>query len=827
MIKETISKLRLKLFDIKIDNSERLSFLRRFFILGSKGIFYSVLLIFGMVSADWLLKLGYGTLTQQPYDSYACRIAESNTVIFGLFGIRQVDYLIEVINVSAGILGVLLGLFYTAFLTIIATKYSNINSTIGALLVEQKTLNKFFILLATLTSFSIGFELILSSGYSPTLFGSLIFVYFVISAVIGFISFGKFTLLYFDTSSLVYDLIERNYIILKRILHHTKNLESLKNGQSQIRGIYNNLHKIKIIVEESKKPEASNTSLDNILRNVIRFSDYYNQIKYLIPSWDGWHIKVNKPKRWEDAKEWDFSLLKSAGIDIIPESVQSYNLIELNLIDTQFDILDQIIQGPAQLRNLFDQDRYVHALSYQCDFEAFSSYFLSLEKLILDKLSTTSDTGFKLQLVQCYSYLLIQYLVGFNANLRTYDIRNLNALIKSLYNRKKNQKPYYIKIWEDKFSRKLHHEKQIEGKIETPLIFAEYELAEMVSYELQNHYKKVIGFVHDKIKSLIEDLKKENFFVGALQLAIGSVELERKLSLFINTTSEAINKLNRTEPKIGVEEFKFSKLDFFKKENLKFEGYIMSCVWEFGYSSYELDEDKLPDLFGNYYHLILEDITSKTFDRKTSVTKLSTFLKKFNIACILYLRKLQVRYQDTENPEYFASKVYPFIVDLFEINSIIIIRGIAFDQQRLVSLIFSFWGKDLLKTVNEVSFWRWILATYNLFKQPVYGLSSSSYSKEFHRKKRLEEFLLTEGIVRKEMVTRGGLFPDEEFVTDIDDFYIQAIAQSMHMDTLSFIDVHEIFVEYYLRTCVSLKELKIEETRYGEQIRRIVERATS
>ena len=74
--------------------------------------------------------------------------------------------------------------------------------------------------------------------------------------------------------------------------------------------------------------------------------------------------------------------------------------------------------------------------------------------------------------------------------------------------------------------------------------------------------------------------------------------------------------------------------------------------------------------------------------------------------------------------------------------------------------------------------------------------------------------------MRKEFVNRGiSTIPIEKYVTDISDPYVQAFVDSMSIDFMSFIDLDEIFVEFFLRTRISLKDLQIKETRYGEQLR--------
>ncbi|MEP3390494.1 MAG: hypothetical protein ABJO02_20040 [Reichenbachiella sp.] len=807
---------------MRILNTQRVSFIKRLIKLSSKGILYSLLAIGLLLLTDYLILSINEVLQQQNATSIGCALAESNFMFTIIHGVKQLDYLIEVINVSAGILGVLLGLFYTAFLTIIATKYSNINSTIGSLLLEQKPLNQFFILLASLTSFSILLELLLSAGYYPTLASSVIFLFVIISTLIGFISFGKFALVYFDTSVLVYDLIDKNNIILFKIRKYAKRISASGEGNQHINRLYINLKQIGVIVSESRKPEVGNTSFDTILSRVLDYALHYTQAKHYIPASDEWHIKINKPKRWEEAQEWDYNLLRTTGVDLQPVQIQSYNLLESTISNIQIEILDHHLQEKEQLGLLFGQDRYVHNLAYQFDFETFSEYFMSLEKLIADKLITNQDIGFRVQVTQSYAYLLTQYLVGYNTHLSHLSNTQLEKTSIAIAKSKPFQKPYFLCVWEEGFNLKLASEKEIEGTIVTPLVFLKYELAEMIQFHVQDHYKKITGFIIDKVPKIINKLKKESFKVEALQLSLSCMEVRHKMGYFLRTTQKTIESYSSFELNLSDNAFMLTKFEEFDRQYQKFEDFLLSEIWDLGVMAYEIEEKNLPDLYGNFYQLILDDITKKILTRSTPNTELLELLTKFNVASILYLESLRNRYKDAENVLHFASRIYPFIIDLLEVNSLMLIRSISLEQTELRNKIFEFWDDEVQKSGNKVGFWNFNIAIYQYYQQPGTAWSMASASKEQNRQNMLEEFFKSESIISRKTRTRSRFgFVEEYYETEIDDVYLKTIVSEMDAERMmSLFNLHEFFVEYYLRLSIDLKDIDIKETRYGERVRR-------
>ena len=142
-----MKKFKLLYYDNKIRTLENIGFVKRLFDSSKKGLFISIIFIV------FLLGLDYGA---RQIISYLCSSTDKTLnfcadflyKVNTLIGFKFLDYFKDVIVIVAGVLGVILGLFFTTFLNIITSKYSNINSTIINQLLEQKVINLYFKLLA-------------------------------------------------------------------------------------------------------------------------------------------------------------------------------------------------------------------------------------------------------------------------------------------------------------------------------------------------------------------------------------------------------------------------------------------------------------------------------------------------------------------------------------------------------------------------------------------------------------------------------------------------------------------------------------------------------
>ena len=830
-IRIKLKKLKVTYYDKKTDFKENIGFFKRLFNSSKQGLFISVIFIGTLVGLDIGATEIVNALchsTNNTLNSVADYLLKINNFI----GIKYLDYFKDVIVIVAGVLGVILGLFFTTFLNIITSKYSNINSTIISEILEQKIINRYFKLLAILVSSSITFQFLLVVGYNPTFISAFLFSIIVIIALLAFIFFGRYSLIYFNAGNLVFDLISSSNQILNRVYKNKKYFYYKNNGKRTLTSVIRNINKIRIIVEESTKPQLSNTALDSISDELLKFSLRINSFKHTFPSNKEWHPKTQKYKRWDEASSSEYEMYGRIGASLYPETVDDFLYIEKQIIDTQFFIFKNL-PSDDKVKIAYNQLKYLQVISIQCEEELFDTFFNQLESFVKENLKSKEDNNAietNLQLISLYANLIIQYLVGFNYNLeRIINEPQLRKLSKAIHFQKDTdtvmQFPYAIRVWLDNYQSKLRSEILNEKKVITPLFYTEFELSYQLQLLLKNYFEGLSKNIHKRILSFSAYLKSNDYPLEALEFLSESMDSFKKVKFFSgilkNKIEKDINALNHKKEA----KYTFNEREDIVIENEKLQKSVISQIWEVGYSSYSVDNKGLPDLFGNFYQLISQDILEKTFS--DNALELIKYLPQFYTYNVLYIDSLRLKI-DNKRIEYTSSKLFPLVVDLFEISAITIIIFKLTGNKKLEDCFFDYWNKAFKTDEEDLKFWSMIMPIYRYFNQPIFGLSTPSYVREHERKNRLEDYLKNSKFVNlvEETSARGFYLPEKCYKTDCEDIYIKEVVRNLRSDGLGFgyEELADIFIEYFLRTRISLKGLEIKETNYGSELRRNVER---
>lgn len=829
--KKRYSRFKLKWFDTRLDFKGNYSFGKTILKFSYKGIFLGISLLFLLHLFDWAFAKLMAQLLGNSHASLSYRIAEWYFHINNS-SIPNLDRLTDTISIGAGVLGVLLGLLYTALITIVATKYSNINSTISIQLLKQKALNRYFIFLSTLTALSIFFELDIALGYRPTLVSSVVFSLLIAIALSAFVRYGKYLLTYyFDVSYLVRDLITRNNIVLTKIIRRKSHIEAASDGGYYLEQLRRNIDTIQTIIFETRNnPQISNTSLDSISTELLGFSIYYTKFKQSIPSNTGWHVREQIFKRWENAGEMDFSLLESTGVDMIPETTDSYNFIEKQIIDAQFDLFHQYINSSSQVQPLLEQYKLMQVTAVQCNFEILEYFFDKLEKLLFEKITKAPNNEilFRVQLAAFFPAMLIAHIVGLNHNLTLFSVENLSQLASAIQNNDEPNRifqfPYFIRKWMDTYQIKLKHEEKLERQQITPLFYTQYELASRVQGEFQEYWEKLMPFFHSRISAITKKLVAHKCNLEALFINIQCIELCTKINFFIHTTNEKILSFNDLNFQKEKAPFSFRKKEELLKKGIDLNEFLLANIWEHGMTSYTIvNNTDVPDVYGSYYHRILSDLINKLLQKTIDGSLISKYVSKFLLSCVFYLEAIREKYRDKDNIELLASKLFPFIVDLYEVSAILLVVGKIQRNLEIQEAFFNFWTTLHKTKEEEVAFWKGMNLIYLYFKRSFFSMGTSSFIKEHSRKRKFEQYMINTHIVRKEPLKGRMHSFIEHYVTDISDPYIQAIVRQMHVGTsFNHIQLDEIFIEYFLRTRVALKDLNLQETNYGKQVGRVM-----
>ena len=110
-----MKKLKVTYYDKKIGLKENIGFFKQLFNSSKQGLLVSVIFIGTLVGLDIGAREIVNTLsssTNNTFNSLADYLLKINAFI----GVKYLDYFKDVIVIVAGVLGVILGLFFTTFL---------------------------------------------------------------------------------------------------------------------------------------------------------------------------------------------------------------------------------------------------------------------------------------------------------------------------------------------------------------------------------------------------------------------------------------------------------------------------------------------------------------------------------------------------------------------------------------------------------------------------------------------------------------------------------------------------------------------------------------
>jgi hypothetical protein len=742
------------------------------------------------------------------------------------FPVKDVSQLAYGITIGASVLGVLLGLFFTTFLTIVSTRYANISSTIRTQLLEQPIINYYFTFLTVIISTSFLFQFTLIIGYQPTIISCILLALFIVIAISSFVGYGKISLIFYDLGYLVIDLIQKSEEQLENIRLFRSDIDSGAEGRNYLGSIYSNLDKIDKIVEEARNPQLTNTSLDEISSMLLEFSITYNAVKSIIPARKGWHIEVMQAKKWENAQQWDLSILRTTGVDMIPQRIDDFNFIEKKISSIQFRLFNHYVTDDKGLMILAGQSNYLAQIAGQYDVTLFEHYIDLLEKFMLQKVvkNREHDEKFEAKIVQLFSYLMTTYLYGANNHIMAINTDQLKKTAEDIH--KCNpandvyRLPYSMMKWVDEYQQRLLNEKKIVDTAVTPLFYTEYLLVATLADRIIDFWDKVIVLITKRLSKITAELSAAGLNKQALQFVIGFNETHFKANVYLSNAEQKIREFNKLnwQKKNPVSFINYQDIE---KKNQQLQQNVIDQIWALISKVHFADDDE-EDIQGHAYQLISGDLISKIFHKDASPEQIAKYLGIFLRAAITYIEDLRKRYAGDENWINNNVRLLPLIMDILQLNALAICVGKIFDNS-IVDHVIDIWDK-LFTEESERTFWAFLYTAYEIYNQPQFGLSTNAYQKEQERNNALEAFLIEHAIMTKQPVTgQNRMSYGLEYVTAVPDAYIQALVKHIDAERGNDVKLHEIFIEYFLRTRIALKDIPIGETRYGRTVRRFME----
>jgi hypothetical protein len=820
-----MKRYKLKIYDGKTALKSDLHFIWSLFRKNGKAILLAALFIGALVGLDYLGRFVFHAL----YESSTTLLMKLYTILNRLnhlLGVKYLDFFKDVVVMVAGILGVILGLFFTTFINIISTKYAHLNPIITREVLEGKVINKYFRLLTVLVVSAISFQFLLYCGYSPTIISSSIFTLAIIVAIISFVSYGKYSMMYFDAARVVSDIIKINVDAINRVTKNRKYISYDKAAGRILRKVIANNAKISTIIAGSDHPQLTNTSFDDVSTELREFTIGYNSIKTILPSNKDWFPTKYVHRKWEDASMTDTQMWNKQGFSLPPKLEIDYNAIEKQLIDIQFRIFNHYGDGIANnLQLLNEQFKYIQMTAFQCELEIFKSYFDNLESLILARLNNKDcklNLTDKVSLASIYASHLVNYLVGLNHNFDRLITKNgVKKLASKIHSGKEITStistPYKIRKWIDDYQEKLNKEAYYEGKISTPLFHTEYELANQLQLVFKTHIVEVLEEMYGRVTVFGKKLTDGKHHLEAVEFLYESLDIASKSHYFTETIDNRIVELNELNlPKevpfdFNGRETVLSKCDEFEKGTL-------AKIWDIWiHSSITTEIDDLPDMFGSIYNLLCKDIVKKALEDRVEFAR---YFKNFVVLNALYSSEIRknIDLSNVEEVPYRSMSVYPIVVDLFEVCSIAIIMFKLHDDKELEKTFFDCLD-NIFDSEKRKDFWTAMIVFYEWYKNPSINLFAPPNLGKQQREQLVSDYLKSSDIVRLEDHS-DDFHSYQKYVTDSEDIYLKCVLRKLRTEHAFFehLDLADLFIEFYLRKQPYLQDLPIKETEHGKYI---------
>lgn len=823
-----MKRYKLKIFDGYSALTGDLHFIRSLFQGSGKVLLLALLFIGALIGLDYLGHFVFQIISESSA-IWPIKISATLDRLNHLWGVKDLNFFKDVVVMVAGILGVILGLFFTTFINIITTKYAHLDPIITRQVLEGKVINKYFRLLTLLVVSSISLQFLLYCGYTPTIISSSIFTIAIIAAIISFVSYGKFSMRYFDAARVVSDIIRTNVDTINRVSKNREYIGYDMSAAQILKRVISNNAMISTIINGSDNPQLANTSFDDVSNELREFAIGYNSVKTIFPSNKNWFPTKYVQQKWEDASMIDKQMWDRQGYSLPAKEETDYNAIEKQLVDIQFRIFKHYGDGIAEnLQLLHEQYKYMQVVAFQCELDIFKSYFDNLESLILARLNDKDskiDSTERVSLASIHANHMVHYLVGLNHYFnKLITISRVKNLATKIHSGKEITSaisvPYKIRKWIDDYQGKLNREAYYNGAITTPLFYTEYELANQLQQVFKAHISEVLHEIYGRVSAFGEKLTVGKHYLEAVEFLYESLDIASKSHYFTETIENRIAELNELNLKKEV------PFDFKERENVlskcdEFEKGTIAKIWDMGIHSYSaVQMDDLPDMFGSIYNLLCKDIVKKGLEDRSEFAK---YLPKYIVFNAFYSSEIRksIDFSNSIEVPYRSMKVYPIVLDLFEICSISIILFRMHDDKVLEKAFYD--SLDRLFTEDESqrkAFWTFMIVFYEWYKDPNINPFVSQNSGQLERERLISDYLKSSDIVRLEENTEDFL-PFQKYVSETEDIYLKCILRKLRPDNDYFghLDLSDLFIEFYLRKLPYLKDLTIKETGHGIYIK--------
>lgn len=528
------------------------------------------------------------------------------------------DAYVAILTTIAGVVGVFLGLYFTAVSTVISNVYSSVSGDVRELILRDRLGNKYVNLLAFLIALSV--VLLAFSTMKITTLHLAIFVLVVLSclAIFAFVNLGV-RMFFLSDPTLFFETLSTE--LMKWVRHATARGYQWQDVSFQTHYRRQALKVVKTLTTlakiSSKKPELQGESHPRLLKNLLALTSVYYDEKHSIPTNSGWYGRKLQHKQWYLSRSTELEMATQTDTPLVPNEIPDTTWLEDSLLDVIFKAFDTDIKAGDF------QTLYPKVISLQDFFNGFGSNWLvddgkkwhaRLSKDILGRLTNGKSLGGAVQEIhsiattELLASLPLSIEIGFSRAVNDLNVNELrDRLLRTKWREEESPYAFSLPPSTIKELEKIRDGAVFEKQAHAPHKTQNWYVAELALHDLDialyNQWQSLMELIETWYKETGKALSDAKKYKQSATIYTRAIEQAWKLDSHIERLREVSEALLKDHKTNFIKQAKWDwskehkRVAKFRDMAIKGQADLIPYLW----GTSKPDHD-MPDFFGSAVH---------------------------------------------------------------------------------------------------------------------------------------------------------------------------------------------------------------------------------
>ena len=651
---------------------------------------------------------------------------EPVTLLKGIWYLQPINevYKDSLIAVT-GILGVLLGLYFTIITTLVTNAYPHSSKLVIRLITREKKLSA-WVILVILTIVGSLFCLVTQGFGFRAPFSFLSLMIAAVFSVVSFVQLGSKSFLLFSPSDLaIYPTNEAlNYARLvsakRGLLWTDSNFQN-----SFARFALNNMEALQeCIVFAKNRADKTKEDFGGLSILLFQLLSIYQSIKRSIPPSSYWFVRIAQHKPWYLTSDFEVQMAQATQTSLPPKQIPDNFWMEKKTKGMFEALLSHSLtfDGLSTSLNIVE---YVSAslknIAYELEVKNAQEWAREITTLVQGKLKSTSKLEIG-ALVERVSLMGINISLGFFEFVSAIDVPELERRIgsvnwknpASVYNL---NLPTIINTLVEDIDKKTQFEIQVERKKVSPAWYKKELIFRKLSQVLHEGLNEQVSYVSTEHAKLAKAYLTNNNAIAASIICTTGLQHVNKISANVPALKQFAEKLQEGAVVKGLKwpEWNWDKLaQHLKKAEEELLKYLAACILPL---ASEPDDPDLPDFLGEATMKVGEACFESLRENNKEVFEL--LFPCYMHGCITCSNRERTRV--TEITEQSATRIFIPLLDLLYLSGYANVYSELHLNPDLWKICKTHWDK-MLKRNNNAK----IIGAATLFHRSSIGIGLRS-----------------------------------------------------------------------------------------------------